>query len=248
MFRRPVQRYGDTPQPVTPYQQAADEWDRRVGAATIQAANWRYLAFGSAAVSLILSAGMVWLSSQNRVTPYVVEVDKLGEVRAVAAAPQAYNPTDAQIAWFLAHFITDVRSLSTDGVLVRQNWLEAYDFATDHAAQILTQQAQQHDPFAGVGERSVTVQVTSVVRASKTSFQVKWTEQTFQHGMLTSTDHWTAILGVVQRTPQREDVLRKNPLGLYVDELAWSKDFSAAETSAVPTSVVAPTIPPNSDQ
>jgi len=231
MFKRAIQRFGETPEPVTPYQKAVEAWDRRVGAAAVQAANWRYIAFGAVAISLVLSGGMVWLSAQNRVVPYVVEVDKSGEPKALGRPEQAYSPSDAQTAWFLAHFITNIRSLSIDPVLVRRNWLEAYDFATDHAAQFLTAQAQQHDPFAGVGERSVTVQVTSVVRASKTSFQVKWIEQTFERGVLTGTDHWTAILGIVERTPQREDVLRKNPLGLYVDELAWSKDFMPIDAS-----------------
>lgn len=232
MFRRAIQRFGETPQPVTPYQKAADAWDRRIGASTVQAANWRYIAFGAIFVSLVLSGGMVWLSAQNRVVPYVVEVDRSGEPKAIGPATTPYNPTDAQIAWFLAHFITDVRSLPMDPVLARSNWLEAYDFATRHAAQFLNAQAQLHDPFAGVGDRSVTVQVTSVVRASKTSFQVKWIEQTYEHGVLTGTDRWTAILGIVEHTPQREDVLRRNPLGLYIDELAWSKDYAPGEPAA----------------
>jgi len=231
MFKRAIQRFGETPEPVTPYQKAVEAWDRRVGSATVQAANWRYIAFGAMAVSLVLSGGMVWLAGQSRVVPYVVEVDKSGEPKAVGPAAETYSPSDAQIAWFLAHFITNVRSLSIDPVLVRSDWLEAYDFTTDHAAQFLNAQAQQHDPFAGVGERSVTVQVTNVVRASKTSFQVKWIEQTYERGVLTGTDHWTAILGIVEHTPQREDVLRKNPLGLYIDELAWSKDYSPVEPS-----------------
>ena len=60
---------------------------------------------------------------------------------------------------------TDVRSLSIDPVLVRQNWLEAYDFATDRAALFLNDYARTNDPSA-VGTRSVSAQVTSVVRAS----------------------------------------------------------------------------------
>ncbi|HTM81934.1 conjugal transfer protein TrbF [Asticcacaulis sp.] len=228
IFRRAVQRYGQTPEPVTPYQRAAQVWDDRIGAATVHAANWRALAFGAVTVALTLSGGMVWLASQNRVTPYIVEVDKLGEVRALGPATTPYNPGDAQIAWFLARFITNIRSLSIDPVLVRQNWLDAYDFATDRAAVFLNAQAQAHDPFAGVGERSVTVSVTSVVRASPTSFQIKWQEQTYQRGVLTGTAHWTALMSVQQTTPRREDVLRKNPLGLYVNELAWSQDYAGA--------------------
>ncbi len=245
LFKRSVQRYGQTPEPTTPYQKAAQAWDNRIGSAAVQASNWRALAFGACFVSLTLSAGMIWLASQNRVTPYVVEVDKQGEVRALGPAATSYSPSDAQISWFLARFITNIRSLSIDPVLVRQNWLEAYNFATDRAALFLNAQAQANDPFAGVGERSVTVSVTSVVRASPTSFQIKWIEQTYARGALIGTAHWTAILTVQQKTPKREDVLRKNPLGLYVSEMAWSQDYAGPSatlptpTPAFPTSLSA---------
>ncbi len=235
IFKRPIQRYGQTPEPVTPYQRAAQVWDDRIGSSLGQAHNWRLLAFGAVTVSALLAGGMVWLAAQNRVTPYVVEVGSMGEVRAIGPATTPYNPSDAQISWFLAHFITNIRSLSIDPVLVRQNWLDAYDFATDRAAAFLNAQAQTHDPFAGVGERSVTIAINSVVRASPTSFQVKWTEQTFQRGTLTDTAHWTAILSVQQTTPRREDVLRKNPLGLYVTELAWTPDYGGATAASAQT-------------
>lgn len=230
-FKRAVQRYGDNPQPETPYQKAAQVWDQRIGSSQAQAANWRLMAMGTALVCMALAGGMIWLSSQSRVTPYVVEVDTLGQVRAVAPASDAYQPTDAQMAWFLARFITNVRSLSIDPVLVRQNWLEAYAFATDRAAQALNAQAQASDPFAGIGERSVTVTISSVVRASPTSFQVKWREQAYLRGMPDKATHWTALLTVQQSLPKRADILRKNPLGLYVTDLSWSQDYGGGDPS-----------------
>jgi hypothetical protein len=47
MFRRPSVRYGRTPEPETPYQKAAQAWDERIGAARLQARNWRLIAFGA---------------------------------------------------------------------------------------------------------------------------------------------------------------------------------------------------------
>ena len=226
-FKRALQRYGQTPEPVTPYQKAAQLWDERIGAARVQARNWRLMSFGCLTLSVGLAGGLVWQSAQSRVTPYVVEVDRLGEVQAVAPAIQSYQPGDAQIAWYLARFVTDVRSLSIDPVLVRKNWLEAYDFATDRAAIFLNDFARTSDPFGAVGERSVSVEVTSVVRASETSFQVKWTEQTYRQGSLASTERWTAILTTIVATPRTAEVLRKNPLGLYVNGIAWSRELDA---------------------
>jgi len=224
-FKRTVQRYGETPEPATPYQRAGQLWDERIGSARVQAKNWRLMSFGSLGLSIALASGLIWQSMQSRVTPYVVQVDKLGEVQAVGPAGQSYKPTDAEFAWYLARFITDVRSLSSDPIVVRKNWLEAYDYATDHGAVFLNQFAQANDPFKAVGERTVSVQVTSVVRASDASFQVKWVEQIYEHDALAKTERWTAIVSVITQQPTTAEVLRKNPLGLYVNGLNWSREL-----------------------
>jgi type IV secretion system protein VirB5 len=225
VFRRTIQHYGRTPEPVTPYQLAAQAWDERIGSARVQARNWRLMAFGSILLSAGLAASSVWQSMQSRVTPYVVEVDKFGAVQAVAPAIQNYQPADQEIAWHLARFIDHVRGVSIDAVLVRKNWLEAYDFVTDKAAVFLNEYARSSKPFAKIGTRSVSVQITSVVRASDSSFQVKWVETTYEHGSLTRSERWTALLTLVIEPPRTADVLRKNPLGIYVNGLAWSREL-----------------------
>lgn len=225
IFKRAVQRYGRTPEPETPYQRAGQVWDERIGSARVQARNWRLMAFGCLALAGGLSSGLVWQSMQSRVTPYVVEVDRLGEARAVTEAEAGYRATDAQIAWHLAKFIAHVRGRSLDPVLVRQNWLEAYDFTTKRGAQFLGDYARGADPFAGIGERTVAIQVTSVVRASDRSFQVKWIETAYERGAEAGTSRWTAILTVVTKAPASADAIRKNPLGVYVDAVDWSREL-----------------------
>ena len=242
-FKRAVQRYGRTPEPVTPYQKAAQVWDERIGSARVQARNWRLMALGGLALSSALSGGLLWQSMQSRITPYVVAVDRLGEAEAVAPADRDYQPTDPQIAWFLGRFVSNVRSISLDPVLMRQNWLSAYDFATQRGARFLSNYARSANPFGDVGTRTVSVQVTSIVRASDRSFQVKWTESEFDRGSLAGTTHWTAILSVVTRPPADADTLRKNPLGLYVDAIDWSQELDSASSRASPPS--APATSPN---
>lgn len=181
-------------------------------------------------LSVGLAAGLVKLSSESRITPYVVEIDKLGEAQAVGPAERDWTPTDAEIAWQLARFIDDVRSLPLDPIVLRHDWLEAYAYAGDRAAATLNDFARRHDPFKAVGERTVAVEVTSVVRASPDSFQVKWTEQSFRDGALERTERWTGILTVAIRRPTTADVLRTNPLGLYVLALDWSRELNPGET------------------
>ncbi len=226
MFRRPSIRYGQSPEPLTPYQRAAQVWDDRIGSARVAAKNWRLAFFGCLALSGGLSAALVWQSARGHITPWVVEVDKLGEARAVAPADADYRPTDPQIAFHLARFIEQVRSVPADPIVLRESWLRAYDFTTDKGALALNDYARGNDPFALVGKTQVAVDVSSVIRASNDSFRVAWTERRYQDGALTETSRWSAILTVVVQTPRTPDALRKNPLGVFVTALNWSKELS----------------------
>lgn len=227
-FKRSVQRYGRTPEPETPYQRAGQQWDERIGAARVQARNWRLMAFGGLMLTAAMSAALVWQSLQSRVVPYVVAVDRLGEARTVSEAERDYQPNDAQIAWHLARFIGQVRSVSLDPVLMRRDWLSAYDFVTRRGAQFLDDHARAADPFGKVGEQTVSVQVTSVVRASDRSFMVKWTEAGFERGVRTGSSRWTGILTVVRKPPVSAETLRRNPLGIYVDAIHWTRELDPA--------------------
>ena len=186
------------------------------------------MALGGLLLSTGLAAGLVWQSVQSRVTPYVVEVDRLGEARAVVPAATDYRPTDPQIAWHLGKFVANIRSRSLDPVLMRENWLSAYDFATERASLFLGEYA----------------------RASDTSFQVKWTESEYERGSLASTSRWTAMLTVKVQSPRSAEVLRKNPLGLYVDAIDWSRELETAtdRSATTPSDAVSPPagIPPGS--
>jgi type IV secretion system protein TrbF len=225
MFKRSSTHYGKTPEPETPYQKAAQVWDERIGSARVQAKNWRLMAFGALFLSAGLGFGLVWQSARGTVVPWVVQVDELGQAQAVAPAAADYEPSDPQIAYHLAHFIEWVRAITADPVVVRQNWLRAYEFTTDRGALALNEYARAEDPFTKVGEMQIAVDVSSVIRASPDSFRVAWTERRYQDGSLTSTEHWTAILTIRVQVPRTAERLRANPLGIYVHALNWSKEL-----------------------
>ena len=150
-------------------------------------------------------------------------------MRAVGEAATPYRPADAQIAFHLAHFVGLVRSLSIDPIVVRQNWLDAYDYTTDKGAVVLNDYARTNDPFARIGRESVTVQITSVVRASDTSFNVRWAERRYVNGAAAGLERWTAVVSIVLQTPRTEERLRRNPLGIYVNGLSWSRELDSSE-------------------
>ena len=226
IFKRPAVHYGKTPQPETPYQRAAQVWDERIGSARVQAKNWRYMAFGSLILSAGFAAALVWQSARGTVVPWVVQVDRLGQAQAVAPATADFRPTDPQVAWHLGRFIEQVRSIPADPIIVRQNWLRAYEWTTDRGAAALNDYARANDPFTKVGKQQVAVEVSSVIRASPDSFRVAWTGRHYESGQLSTTERWTAILTIAIQPPRDTERLRANPLGIYVNAISWSREMS----------------------
>ncbi len=224
IFKRPSVRYAKTPEPTTPYQKAAQVWDERMGSARVQARNWRLMAIGCLATTATFGLALVWQSTQGTIVPFVVEVDRLGAAQAVAPATANYRPTDPQIAFHLARFIENVRQRPADPIVLRENWLRAYDFTTDRGAVALNDFARENDPFARIGEVQVAAEISSVIRASDSSFRVAWTERRYVNGQLSGTERWTGILGVVVQPPRDAERLRKNPLGVFVHAINWSRE------------------------
>ncbi|ACI50789.1 Conjugal transfer protein [Gluconacetobacter diazotrophicus PA1 5] len=225
MFRRPTIRFGRTPEPETPYHKAAQVWDDRIGSARVQARNWRLAFFGCLALSGGLAVGLVWQSARGTITPWVVQIDHLGQALAVGPATAAYRPTDPQIAWYLARFISEVRGIPADPVVLRQNWLDAYNYVTDRGALALNDYARTNDPFGKFGRMQVAVEIASVIRASDDSFRVEWIERRYVDGALASTERWGALLTIVVTIPTDAERLRKNPLGIYIHALNWSREL-----------------------
>src|SRR4029079_1210500 len=138
-------------------------WAAWVSAAREQAFAWRLTGLGSTAVVLLLVLGQAIAASKSQVLPYLIEVQRLdGANRADANLPVAH-PTDAQIAFLLSRLITNLRSLSTDPVVVRGRWQEAYNYLSENAAHTLTQQARAANLFANVGKHPIGVEVIYVV-------------------------------------------------------------------------------------
>ena len=218
-------RLGRTPEPDTPYRQAQQLWDNRMGSSLAHARTWRTAAFASLLTAGAMAAGVVVLALRPAAVPFVIEANETGEARLVGPATSAYVPSDAQLSWHLARFIEMIRGLPSDAIVVRQNWLRAYDWTTQGGAQVLNAMAKEDDPFAKVGKRTVAVEVISVVRASPDSFQLRWRESTYASGTLIDVERYSGVASIVIAPSSSPEQLAKNPLGLYVHAFNWSRDL-----------------------
>lgn len=218
-------RLGRTPEAETPYRKAQELWDRRMGSALAQARTWRTTAFGALGLAGLLAGATIALSLRPAAVPFVIEASQTGEARLVGPATGAYQPNDAQISYHLARFVELVRSLPSDQVIVRQNWLRAYDWTTQSGAQALNAMGVERDPLREVGRVAIAVEMLSVVRASPDSFQLRWREKTYANGVLTGAERYSGVATIVLDAPSTPDHLQRNPLGLYVHAFTWSRDL-----------------------
>src|SRR5262252_4993701 len=131
------------------YIAAKAEWNERYGSYIAQAHAWRLTAFASLGVAFLAVAGVVWIGAQNRVVPYVVQTDKLGDALAISRADVA-TPVDPRlIRAELGRWVSDSRSVYTDVTAERHLITEAYAMVDQNAAayEQLNGWFREHDPF-----------------------------------------------------------------------------------------------------
>ncbi len=210
----------------TPYQRAGQVWDDRMGLSLAHARNWRRMALANLALAAFLGAG--WWAQADRavVRPFVVEVSDWGQTQKITALDGQYRPSEAQIGHALAGWIRDVRGKSIDPVVIRQNWLRAYDLLTPRAATFLNGWAQTHDPFAEAGREAVTVEVLNVVARTGDTYDLQWRETRYLNGQSAGSERWRALITTGIQPPRTEAELMKNPLGLKIEDISWTPDAS----------------------
>jgi type IV secretion system protein VirB5 len=230
-FRRPPRAYA-AEAPDTPFARAQQAWDLRMGSAVQAAVTWRWVALALGVLAIMLAAGLTFVALQKRTFVHVVEVSPQGRVLSVEPLSGRYTPTDAQVSYFLGHFVRLVREIPTDGVVLRQNWFEAYRFLTPQSSQQLNEIAREDDPFERLGTSARTAVITSVVQRSQATWQISWIEAT--HGAdARSAQSFTGLFTVRFDHPRDADALMTNPLGLFISEFSISPETPASSYSRV---------------
>lgn len=210
--------------PESPYTRAKKTWDDRIGSAVKQAHNWRLMALFSMLVALSLIAVVVFLVSRSSVETYIVQVDKTsGEVLNVGNIKKSYVPQLQEYKYFIGQFIKKVRSVSSDRIIVQENWLTAYKFLTIKGNHQLTEYAKENDPFAMVGKLTVSVDIQAINKITNNSYQVEWVETIFNYSGGSTKKEFSGVLTVLSLPPSKKSDLINNPLGIFIDEISWSE-------------------------
>uniref|UniRef100_B0T9T9 Conjugal transfer protein n=1 Tax=Caulobacter sp. (strain K31) TaxID=366602 RepID=B0T9T9_CAUSK len=224
-FNRPNDRYGSSAPVESPYLRASREWDNRIGSAVVQAKNWRMAAFGCMGLAALALGGFIYEASNTNIATYVVPIDNYARPGRIELAGRTYQPTTAEIGYFLADWVRRTRSKSIDPIVIRDNWTGAYHFVAGPAIGQLNTYAKANDPFANVGAQAINVEIVSVLARSPSTYQVQWRETQFNAGTSGVTENWTGLLTAKINPPKNEAELRANPLGIFITAFQWSREL-----------------------
>lgn len=212
----------------SPFLAARREWNERYGDYIAQAKNWRAAAILSLATSTVLACGSMYLAGQSKLVPYVVQVDKLGDAVAVARADRATTPDGTVVRAQIASWITDARSVSSDAVAERALLTRVYGCIGSDTKPYLDDWYQHHSPFEAGRTHTVSVAINSVLPQSKTTFDVRWSEeQRDVDGSHPVTTQWEALVSVGFAPPSDEATILSNPLGIYITHVSWTQSLDA---------------------
>jgi type IV secretion system protein VirB5 len=205
---------------------ARREWNERYGSYIAQAHAWRLTALAAIGVAFVAVVGVVWIGAQNRVVPYVVQTDRLGDALAISRADIAPPADPRLIRSQLARWVDDVRTVYIDVAAEKHVINEAYAMVDRNAAsgQELNDWFSHNDPFKRAQDDTVGVSVESVLPLSGNTWRVEWREdRRARQGALESSQHWEATITISINPPTNDSTVLVNPTGLYVESFDWSQ-------------------------
>jgi len=197
-----------------PYLDARREWNERYGSYISRAKNWRLMAFGVLGVCLVQTVGLVVMATQNKLVPYVVQVDKLGSAVPVARADQMGKTDERVVKALLARFISDARGVVSDGIAQRQMIDRTYAMLSNgtRALSIVNEFYKGDPPYSRAATSGVTTEISSVIPVTEKTWQVEWEETTRStSGAIINKLRWKANLTLAFNPPTNERQIRVNP-------------------------------------
>ena len=216
-----------------PYLSARKEYSDRYGSAVKDAARWRQISILMVMLCIAFGVAMMWLASQNKVVPYIVQVDKHGYAVTIKSAQEGSVADTRVVVAALGGFFVNFKTVVTDVASQRRMLNDVYSYLAKNssAETAVSQYYKEHNPFVATQDKreyTVQVEIRSIVRSGgdDKSWQILWTEEKVDQGAVIESTEWRAIVSVAI-SPVRElaEVL-KNPLGIYITEINMAQDIN----------------------
>jgi type IV secretion system protein TrbF len=184
--------------------------------------NWQLIAGGLLLSTIISNAGTVYVSQQQQIVPILVPTD----TALTVAAYQALRPTMVQdptlVAEELRRFIYNLRLLTTDEKVRKdqrnralgqclsnaQNYLRQY-YATNPIGETMKQGAVYVD----------NIEVWPASKESAKSWRATWREQVQDEKGVKAESQWEADIQVVFISPKTAAEIQASRFGIWIEQI-----------------------------
>ncbi|MBR2209415.1 MAG: conjugal transfer protein TrbF [Synergistaceae bacterium] len=216
-----------------PYLSARKEYSDRYGSAVKDAARWRQISILMVLLCLAFGGTMMWLASQNKVVPYIVQVDKQGYAVAIKSAREGSIADTRVVVAALGGFFVNFKTVVTDVASQRRMVNDVYSYLAKNssAETSVSQYYKEHNPFIATQDKreyTVQVEIRSIVRSGgdDKSWQVLWAEEKVDQGAIIERTEWRALVSVVVSPVRELEEVLKNPLGIFITEINMAQDIN----------------------
>ena len=216
-----------------PFLAARRTWNDQAAANTASRQMWQLVGLLSLLIALASVGGVIYIGSQSKFVPYLVEVDKLGELRSAGVVQPVAKADTRVLKARVSTFISDLRTVTPDVALQRRAVFRAYAMlATRDPATPKTNEwlngIEANNPFKRAATEMVSAEISAVLAQTPETFQVDWVETTRDRsGAVKGEPAKMRALVTVYVAPATSDTTeeqeRNNPLGVYVRDFSWTK-------------------------
>jgi len=220
-----------------PYFNARRSWNDNVRNLAIERQTIILLALMALLVALASVGGVIYVGSQSKFVPHIIEVNKLGQALAIGPVkPLTEADQQLVIRARLASLISDARLVTPDSQVQTDAVYRVYASLTqsDPAMAKMNQwynSSEQARPFVRAQKETVSTQIDSALPLSDETWQIDWTETTYDRQGFQSKppEKWRAVMTVYLVPPSNEtteEQVFKNPLGIYIKDFSWSEQLN----------------------
>jgi type IV secretion system protein VirB5 len=192
--------------------------------------NWRNIAFLMCIFCFFCIAGVIYMGSRSHITPYIVEVNKLGMAKSFGKVEDITIKDNRIIIATLHEIFFKLRTVYSDKDVLGDNMRKAYMFMDTDARSFLNShfRSPQNNPVVLAKNYNRSIEIRSIVPLNSKdidSWRVQWIETTVPTG---NGDYskvaWEAFVNIKVIPPSEEDEdFSTNPLGIYVTDMTWGK-------------------------
>ena len=185
---------------------------------------WRITGAGCLALFAISLIMLSRALNMQQTVPVLVNVMPTGEAVYLGEVRQGagIQVPEAAIHFQLRRFVTNLRSISTDPMVLYNNINECFAMVTNTFAPIMTNTLRSASPFELVGRVRRQVEISSIIRTTGTSYQIDWYELSIYGAGTQRTARFRAIATIVLLPPD-PSTIRLNPLGIFIENFQMTE-------------------------